>query len=168
MILCPSRSRIAERYGENSDDEEKSSHAGLPPQLIKKARDFTRQLRPCVNRTVVTSLLKFWCRCHETAHRSQVVYVAGKLVAPPSSADLNASTKALRERFSTMNCWPRRSESHCAISPGAGTNIGTEAVVRAPADGYTLLLVSVANTVNATLYERLAFNSFAISRRSRA
>jgi tripartite-type tricarboxylate transporter receptor subunit TctC len=42
--------------------------------------------------------------------------------------------------------------------PGAGTNIGTEAVVRAPADGYTLLLVSVANAVNATLYERLNFN----------
>jgi tripartite-type tricarboxylate transporter receptor subunit TctC len=42
--------------------------------------------------------------------------------------------------------------------PGAGTNIGTEAVARAPADGYTLLLVSVANTVNATLYERLNFD----------
>ncbi|MBV9627044.1 MAG: tripartite tricarboxylate transporter substrate binding protein [Xanthobacteraceae bacterium] len=42
--------------------------------------------------------------------------------------------------------------------PGAGTNIGTEAVVNAPADGYTLLLVSVANTVNATLYEKLNFD----------
>jgi len=42
--------------------------------------------------------------------------------------------------------------------PGAGTNIGTEAVVRAPADGYTLLLVSPANAINATLYERLNFN----------
>jgi tripartite-type tricarboxylate transporter receptor subunit TctC len=42
--------------------------------------------------------------------------------------------------------------------PGAGTNIGTEAVVKAPADGYTLLLVSVANTVNATLYEVLNFD----------
>src|SRR5690349_23126603 len=42
--------------------------------------------------------------------------------------------------------------------PGAGTNIATEAVVRAPADGYTLLLVSVANTVNATLSERLNFD----------
>ena len=40
--------------------------------------------------------------------------------------------------------------------PGAGTNIGTEAVARAPAGGYTLLLVSVANTVNATLYEPAA------------
>jgi tripartite-type tricarboxylate transporter receptor subunit TctC len=42
--------------------------------------------------------------------------------------------------------------------PGAGFNIGTEAVVRAPPDGYTLLVVSVANTVNATLHDRLNFN----------
>jgi tripartite-type tricarboxylate transporter receptor subunit TctC len=42
--------------------------------------------------------------------------------------------------------------------PGAGTNIGVEAVVRAPADGYTLLFVSTANTTNATLYEKLNFN----------
>lgn len=42
--------------------------------------------------------------------------------------------------------------------PGAGTNIGTEAVVRAPPDGYTLLLISVSNVINATLYDRLSFN----------
>ena len=42
--------------------------------------------------------------------------------------------------------------------PGAVGNIGTEAVVRAPADGYTLLLVATANVVNATLYEKLNFN----------
>ncbi|MEW6454366.1 MAG: tripartite tricarboxylate transporter substrate binding protein [Pseudomonadota bacterium] len=42
--------------------------------------------------------------------------------------------------------------------PGAGNNIATEAVVRAPADGYTLLLVNPANAINATLYDKLSFN----------
>ena len=42
--------------------------------------------------------------------------------------------------------------------PGAGSNIATEAVVDAPADGYALLLVSLANAVNATLYEKLNYN----------
>jgi len=42
--------------------------------------------------------------------------------------------------------------------PGAGGNIGTEAVVRAPADGYTLLLAATLNTINATLYEKLNYN----------
>jgi tripartite-type tricarboxylate transporter receptor subunit TctC len=42
--------------------------------------------------------------------------------------------------------------------PGAGGNIATEAVLEAPADGYTLLVLSLANAVNATLYEKLKFN----------
>jgi tripartite-type tricarboxylate transporter receptor subunit TctC len=42
--------------------------------------------------------------------------------------------------------------------PGAGTNIATEAVVRAPADGYTVLLVDGAAAINATLYQSLRFN----------
>jgi len=41
---------------------------------------------------------------------------------------------------------------------GAATNIATEAVVRAPADGYTLLLVTASNAINATLYDKLGFN----------
>jgi tripartite-type tricarboxylate transporter receptor subunit TctC len=42
--------------------------------------------------------------------------------------------------------------------PGAGQNTGAEAVVRAPADGHTLLLVTTANAINATLWDKLSFN----------
>src|SRR5436853_7605291 len=42
--------------------------------------------------------------------------------------------------------------------PGAGGNIGTEAVVHSPTDGYTMLLVTTANAINASLYERLNYN----------
>jgi tripartite-type tricarboxylate transporter receptor subunit TctC len=41
---------------------------------------------------------------------------------------------------------------------GAATNIATEAAVRSPPDGYTLLLVNAANAINATYYEHLSFN----------
>jgi tripartite-type tricarboxylate transporter receptor subunit TctC len=42
--------------------------------------------------------------------------------------------------------------------PGAATNIATEIAVRAPGDGYTLLLVGGGNAINATLYDKLNFN----------
>jgi tripartite-type tricarboxylate transporter receptor subunit TctC len=42
--------------------------------------------------------------------------------------------------------------------PGAGTHIATETVARAPADGYTLLMATASNAINATLYERLNYN----------
>jgi tripartite-type tricarboxylate transporter receptor subunit TctC len=42
--------------------------------------------------------------------------------------------------------------------PGAGSNVGTEMVVRSPADGYTLLMVAASAAINAPLYENLQFN----------
>jgi tripartite-type tricarboxylate transporter receptor subunit TctC len=45
--------------------------------------------------------------------------------------------------------------------PGGGNNVGTEAVVRAPADGYTLLFVNAVNAINATLFEKLNYNFIA-------
>src|SRR5262245_30687808 len=42
--------------------------------------------------------------------------------------------------------------------PGGAGNIGTEAVVRAPADGYTLLMIDVSPAINATLFDKLNFN----------
>jgi tripartite-type tricarboxylate transporter receptor subunit TctC len=41
--------------------------------------------------------------------------------------------------------------------PGAGTNVGTEAAVRAPPNGYTLFLADAASAINATLYDKLNF-----------
>ena len=51
--------------------------------------------------------------------------------------------------------------------PGAGNNIGTEAVVNSPPDGYTVLLVNPANGINATLYKKLTFNFLARHRAGR-
>src|SRR3954469_13495803 len=42
--------------------------------------------------------------------------------------------------------------------PGAGSNLGTEAVVRAAPDGYTLALIGASGAINATLYQNLSFN----------
>ena len=42
--------------------------------------------------------------------------------------------------------------------PGAATNLATEEVVRAPADGYTILQVTTSNAINATLYGKLNYN----------
>src|SRR5437879_703884 len=71
---------------------------------------------------------------------------------PGGSADLTSRLMAqwLSERLGQSVVVESR--------PGAGTNIATEAVVNAPPDGYTLLLVAPANAINATLYEKLNHN----------
>ena len=73
-------------------------------------------------------------------------------LAPGGSGDILARQMGqwLSERLSQQFVIDNRS--------GGGGNIGTEAVVRAPADGYTLLLVSALNAINATLYDKLNFN----------
>jgi len=72
--------------------------------------------------------------------------------APGGSADILARLMAqwLSERLGQQFIVENRA--------GAGTNIATEAVARAAADGYTLLLVTASNFINATLYQKLSFN----------
>jgi len=71
---------------------------------------------------------------------------------PGGSADITARLMAqwLTERLGQSFVIESR--------PGAGTNIATEAVINAPPDGYTLLLVAPANAINATLYEKMNHN----------
>jgi len=73
-------------------------------------------------------------------------------VAPGGAADITARLigQRLSERLGQQFVIDNR--------PGGGANIGTEAVVRAPADGYTLLMIGGYNAINATLYQKLNFN----------
>jgi tripartite-type tricarboxylate transporter receptor subunit TctC len=71
--------------------------------------------------------------------------------APGGAADLSARLMGqwLSDRLSQQFVVENRT--------GAGSNIATEAVVKAPADGYTLLLVTPANAINASFYDKLNF-----------
>jgi tripartite-type tricarboxylate transporter receptor subunit TctC len=69
-------------------------------------------------------------------------------------ARVNVSTRVIAQWLSERLGQPVAVE----IRPGASINNAAEAVVHAPADGYTLLLVDIANATNATLYDNLNFN----------
>src|SRR5215468_3923212 len=73
-------------------------------------------------------------------------------IAPAGAADITARLigQWLSERLGQQFVIDNR--------PGGGGNIGTEAAVRATADGYTLLLVGGLNAVNATFYDKLNYN----------
>jgi tripartite-type tricarboxylate transporter receptor subunit TctC len=78
--------------------------------------------------------------------RIVVGYPAG--IAPDVTARLIA--QSLSERLGQQVIVDNR--------PGAGSNIAAEVVVRAPPDGYTLLAITVTNTINSSLYDNLSFN----------
>jgi tripartite-type tricarboxylate transporter receptor subunit TctC len=88
-----------------------------------------------------------WAQAHPTRPVRLIVPVA-----PAGASDITARLMGqwLSERLGQQFIIDNR--------PGGGNNIGTEAVVRAPADGYTLLLVGTPNVVNVTLYDKLSFN----------
>jgi tripartite-type tricarboxylate transporter receptor subunit TctC len=72
--------------------------------------------------------------------------------APGGSTDISARLTGqwLSERLGQQFVIENR--------PGAGSNVGTEVVVNAPPDGYTLLLIGASSAINMTLYEKLSFN----------
>ena len=76
------------------------------------------------------------------------------IVAAPAGGPMDILARLIGQLLSERLGQPFIIENR----PGAGTNIGTEAVVKAPADGYTLLLVNAASAINATLYAKLSFN----------
>lgn len=76
--------------------------------------------------------------------------IVGYPAGGPSDALARLLGQWLSERFAQPFVIENR--------PGASSNLATEAVVRAPPDGYTLLMVSAANAINATLYTDLHFN----------
>ena len=78
-----------------------------------------------------------------------------RLIAPaPPGGPIDISARLIGQWLSERLGQPFTIENR----PGAGVNMGTEAAVRAPADGYTLVLVSAGNAINATLYEKLSYN----------
>jgi tripartite-type tricarboxylate transporter receptor subunit TctC len=76
------------------------------------------------------------------------------IVPVPPGGGMDAVARQLGQLLSERLGQPVLIENR----PGGGTNIGTEAVVRSAADGYTLLLASLSNVINATLYEKLNYN----------
>ena len=76
------------------------------------------------------------------------------IVAFPAGGPVDMTARLMGQWLSERLGQPFAIENR----PGAGGNIGTEAVVKAPPDGYTLLVCGPVNTINTTLYDKLNFN----------
>jgi len=88
--------------------------------------------------------------CAQSYPTRPVRLIVGFSAGGPTDITARLIAQWLSERFGRQFVVENR--------PGAGSNIGTEAVVNALPDGYTLLLVGATNAINATLYEKLNFN----------
>ena len=76
------------------------------------------------------------------------------IVAVPAGGPIDLAARLIGQWLSERLGQPFVVENR----PGAGNNIGTEAVARAPADGYTLLVTAAAAAINATLFNKLGYN----------
>ncbi len=107
-----------------------------------------RFLRMTAGAAALPAILRFaWAQPYPTRPVRIIVPLA-----PAGTVDIMARLMGqwLSERLDQQFVIENRS--------GASTNLGTEAVVRAPPDGYTLLMIDVSAAVNVTLYDKLSFN----------
>ena len=119
--------------------------AGQPPHLLGHRRQFLHLAAGAAALPTVSRVT--WAQTYPTRPVRIIVPFA-----PAGSTDIVARLigQWLSERLGQQFVVENR--------PGAGTNIGTEAVVTAPADGYTLLLAGPANVISMALYDKLNFN----------
>jgi tripartite-type tricarboxylate transporter receptor subunit TctC len=118
--------------------------AGQPPHLLGR-RNFLHLAAGAAALPAVSRLA--WAQAYPTR---PVRIIVG--AAPSGSFDIMA--RVIGQRLSEQLGQPFVIDNR----PGAVGNIATEAVVRSPADGYTLLLVGAPHAINATLYDKLNFN----------
>ena len=106
-----------------------------------------------MNRTAVALMLTLWCWAAATAqpYPSKAIRVIAGF-PPGSGADITARVIGARLNDSLGQ------QVVVDNRPGAGSNIAAELAAKSPADGYTLFIGTVANTINATLYSKLAFD----------
>ena len=118
---------------------------GQPPHLLGHRRQFLHLAAGAAALLAVSCVA--WAQSYPI---KPVRLIVG--FAPAGGTDITARLigQWLSERLSQQFIIENR--------PGAGSNIATEAVVRAPPDGYTLLVATSANAFNATLYDKLNFN----------